>query len=274
MRHTHFADIRAAAAALAEKTGASLGFLPEGGNAVGLALAGVLPHRLPGGRRFQAGSGRRPHARIAARRLRAAGRNRARQGHRASRSRTGAGRLPARHRDHAVRRSGRHEHCPACCCRWAAFAETSGSYVNVEGRWQEFRAARSRSGRRARAGRSCVCSATCSGSMDSTTRVPRTCSRSCANLRRRRLRREVSGAARIQAERRGSTTSVPLYGADALVRRAPALQRTRARAGRLSRAVLLRGLVRFQRAGRLGDIPRHRTDRRGPHLDRASRSRC
>ena len=49
-RHTHFADIRAAAAALAARTGATLGFLPDGGNAVGTALAGALPHRLPGGR--------------------------------------------------------------------------------------------------------------------------------------------------------------------------------------------------------------------------------
>ena len=50
MRHTHFADIRAAAATLAAKTGATLGFLPDGGNAAGTALAGALPHRLPGGR--------------------------------------------------------------------------------------------------------------------------------------------------------------------------------------------------------------------------------
>ena len=35
-----------------------------------------------------------------------------------------------------------------------------------------------------------------------------------------------------KAERRGGTTPLPIYGADALVRRAPALQKTRiARAG-------------------------------------------
>ena len=32
----------------------------------------------------------------------------------------------------------------------------------------------------------------------------------------------------FKAERRGSTTNVPIYGGDALVRRSPALQRTRA----------------------------------------------
>ena len=40
-RHVAYAEIRALAAALAAATGATLGFLPEGGNAVGAALAGV-----------------------------------------------------------------------------------------------------------------------------------------------------------------------------------------------------------------------------------------
>ncbi len=49
-RHVSYSEIRALAAALAEATGARLGYLPEGGNAVGAALAGVLPHRGAGGR--------------------------------------------------------------------------------------------------------------------------------------------------------------------------------------------------------------------------------
>ncbi len=44
-----FAEIRALAAAIADLTGAQLGYIPEGGNAVGAALAGVLPHRMAGG---------------------------------------------------------------------------------------------------------------------------------------------------------------------------------------------------------------------------------
>ena len=44
-RDPAFADLRLVAAALAELTGATLGYLPEGGNAVGAHLAGVLPHR-------------------------------------------------------------------------------------------------------------------------------------------------------------------------------------------------------------------------------------
>lgn len=50
MRHPRFADIRALAGELAQLTGARLGFIPEGANAAGLSLAGVLPHRAAGGR--------------------------------------------------------------------------------------------------------------------------------------------------------------------------------------------------------------------------------
>jgi NADH-quinone oxidoreductase subunit G len=49
-RHARFADLRALAAALAAVTGASLGRITEGGNAAGAALAGALPHREAGGR--------------------------------------------------------------------------------------------------------------------------------------------------------------------------------------------------------------------------------
>jgi len=48
-RDADFSTLRALAAALAQATGAQLGYLPEGGNAVGAALAGVLPHRTAGG---------------------------------------------------------------------------------------------------------------------------------------------------------------------------------------------------------------------------------
>jgi NADH-quinone oxidoreductase subunit G len=49
-RHVAYAELRSLAAALAEVTGAKLGHLPEGGNAVGAALAGATPHRGVGGR--------------------------------------------------------------------------------------------------------------------------------------------------------------------------------------------------------------------------------
>jgi NADH-quinone oxidoreductase subunit G len=49
-RHVAYSEIRALAAALAEVTGATLGQLPDGGNAVGASLGGAVPHRGVGGR--------------------------------------------------------------------------------------------------------------------------------------------------------------------------------------------------------------------------------
>jgi NADH-quinone oxidoreductase subunit G len=49
-RDPAFADLRLIAGALAQITEATLGYLPEGGNAVGAYLAGVLPHRGAAGR--------------------------------------------------------------------------------------------------------------------------------------------------------------------------------------------------------------------------------
>jgi NADH-quinone oxidoreductase subunit G len=49
-RHSAFADIRALASAIAQATGATFGVLAEGGNAAGAYLAGAVPHREAGGR--------------------------------------------------------------------------------------------------------------------------------------------------------------------------------------------------------------------------------
>ncbi len=48
-RHPAFAQVRALAAVLASMTGATLGYLPESANAAGAARMGVVPHRGPGG---------------------------------------------------------------------------------------------------------------------------------------------------------------------------------------------------------------------------------
>ena len=48
-RHPQYAALRAATAALAAATGASVGVLAEGGNAAGAWLAGCVPHREAGG---------------------------------------------------------------------------------------------------------------------------------------------------------------------------------------------------------------------------------
>ncbi|MCY4452570.1 MAG: molybdopterin-dependent oxidoreductase, partial [Immundisolibacterales bacterium] len=49
LAHPHAAELRALARDLARRTGARLGCLSDGPNAAGAALAGMLPHRGPGG---------------------------------------------------------------------------------------------------------------------------------------------------------------------------------------------------------------------------------
>ena len=50
LRHPAYADLRALARGIAEVTGATLGVLAEGGNAAGAYLAGAVPHRESGGK--------------------------------------------------------------------------------------------------------------------------------------------------------------------------------------------------------------------------------
>jgi NADH-quinone oxidoreductase subunit G len=55
-RHPAAATVRALAAAIAEMTGCTIGFVSEGPNSAGACLAGLLPHRAAGGKeREQAG---------------------------------------------------------------------------------------------------------------------------------------------------------------------------------------------------------------------------
>jgi NADH-quinone oxidoreductase subunit G len=48
LRHSAYADVRALASAIASATGATFGVLAEGGNAAGAYLAGAVPHREAG----------------------------------------------------------------------------------------------------------------------------------------------------------------------------------------------------------------------------------
>ena len=47
--HPNYSDLRAIASCIAQATGATLGYLPEGGNTAGAWLAGCVPHRSAGG---------------------------------------------------------------------------------------------------------------------------------------------------------------------------------------------------------------------------------
>jgi NADH-quinone oxidoreductase subunit G len=228
-RHSHFADIRAAAAKLAAKTGATLAFLPDGGNAAGAALAGALPHRLPGGRPDP-----KPGLDLArllesplaacvllggvepARDIGLAGAEAA---------------LAACRRVIAITPYADPSvlPCAQLLLPMGSFAETSGSYVNVEGRWQEFSGCARPVGESRPGWKILRVLGNLLGlagfEYESSTEV-------LAELKSLAGDATYDGRFRTAREpareRRGESAAVPIYGVDAIVRRAPALQLNRA----------------------------------------------
>ncbi len=137
-RHSAFADLRACAAALAALTGATLAWLPEGGNAAGAALAGALPHRGPGGVPV-ARAGRDVAAMLAG----------GCAGYVLFGSIEPSADLPHEEAGRAFAAAetvvaltaydtGELRSIADVLLPIGTFAETSGTYVNVEGRWQSF----------------------------------------------------------------------------------------------------------------------------------------
>jgi NADH-quinone oxidoreductase subunit G len=133
-RDPAFADLRLVAGALAELTGATLGYLPDGGNSVAACLAGVLPHRALGGRAAQPAGlnvadmfaarlksyillgGIEPSLDIAAP---------------AALEALKAAEFVVALSPYGTAKEFAHVILPV-----GTFAETSGTYVNLEGRWQ------------------------------------------------------------------------------------------------------------------------------------------
>jgi NADH-quinone oxidoreductase subunit G len=136
-RHPGYADLRAVAGAVAALAGATLGYLPNGGNAPGATLAGLLPHRESGARPaskvgLDAGAmlaakleayvlfgGLEPHADTAF-------------GEAADAALANA-KFVLAITPYASDAATRHAHVVLPI---GTYAETSGTYVNIEGRWQ------------------------------------------------------------------------------------------------------------------------------------------
>jgi NADH-quinone oxidoreductase subunit G len=229
MRHTHYADIRAAAAALAARTGATLGFLPDGGNAAGTALAGALPHRLPGGQADPTPGldvGRMLESPLAACLLFG--------GIEPALDIGAAGAAEALARCRRVIALTPYADAGVMSLAQlllpiGSFAETAGSFVNVEGRWQEFRGCAQPLGE-SRPGWKVL------RVLGNLLGLPGF-GQDSAQDALAALREVANGASydgrfeasrELKAARRGTTTALPLYRVDAIVRRAPALQKTRA----------------------------------------------
>jgi len=227
MRHTRYADLRAAAAALASLTGATLGYLPDGGNAAGAALAGALPHRLPGGRPDpQPGMHVRQmlESPLAACLMFGAIEPEHDLGTGGSKALNGAQLIAITPFAGASLMASAQVLLPM-----GTFAETSGTYVNAEGRWQETRGCALPVGE-ARPGWKIL---RVLGNLLDLDGFDYGSSTDILQELRRQIG-EVAYDGRFNSRRaidlgRGGTTSeVAIYQSDAIVRRAMPLQRTRA----------------------------------------------
>jgi NADH-quinone oxidoreductase subunit G len=227
MRHTRYADLRAAAAALASLTGATLGYLPDGGNAAGAALAGALPHRLPGGRPDpQPGMNVRQmlESPLAACLMFGAIEPEHDLGTGDAKALNGAQLIAITPFASASLMAGAQVLLPM-----GTFAETSGTYVNAEGRWQETRGCALPVGE-ARPGWKIL---RVLGNLLDLGGFDYGSSTDILEELRRQIGEvaydgHFSSRRTIDLGRGGTTREVAIYQSDAIVRRAPALQRTRA----------------------------------------------
>jgi NADH-quinone oxidoreductase subunit G len=229
-RHPAFADVRSLAAALAQLTGAALGRVAEGGNAAGAYLAGCVPHR-------EAGAKALARAGLTARDM-------------LSKPLRGyllfggvEPSLDALDPD-SVRTFAKAEFVVAVSpfaseelkriahvlLPMGTFAETSGTYVNCEGLWQSQPGAAAPVGE-ARPGWKIL---RVLGNLMNLERFDYLSSeevlaevrKACAGVQAG----PYQGAHTVQAATEHgevALTDVPMYQTDALVRRAPSLQRTR-----------------------------------------------
>jgi NADH-quinone oxidoreductase subunit G len=135
-RHPAYAELKALAAMLAELCGASVGYITEGANAAGAYLAGAVPHREPGGAPAAAvGLSARGMLQSALKAYVLFGAVDPALDLAVNSRALGAAELVIALTTHLPEslRSSVHVVLPI-----GSFAETSGTYVNAEGRWQSW----------------------------------------------------------------------------------------------------------------------------------------
>jgi NADH-quinone oxidoreductase subunit G len=138
LSHPAYADLRALAAALADATGAKLGYISEGANSAGAWLAGAVPMRAAGGRHLDA-VGRNAAAMLQEPRsayllLGTEPELDCWDGAQALKALKSAKQVVAitPYVSEAMKQYA------SVLLPAGAYGETSGTYVNVEGRWQSF----------------------------------------------------------------------------------------------------------------------------------------
>jgi NADH-quinone oxidoreductase subunit G len=228
LRHPAYADLRALAAGIASVTGASLGTLAEGGNAAGAYLAGAVPHRDPGGiKSARAGK----HARELLAQSQQAyllfggvepwadG-----LGQDAVKALAGAGFVVAAtpYADETLK-SVAHVLLPI-----GAFVESSGTYVNLEGLWQSFAGAAKPLGEARPGWKVLRVLGNLAGVADfdyqSSEEVREELRALCGGV----VATSYQGSHEPKAPSEDArVVDVPMYAVDAVLRRAPSLQRTK-----------------------------------------------
>jgi len=228
LRHPAFADLRSLAAALAAITGARFGVLAEGGNAAGAYLAGAVPHRDAGGASSSGAAG------LTARQMLGQPLRTCvlfggvepwvdGLGSDAIRALAAAGQVIAL----TPFASEQLKQIAHILLPIGTFAETSGTFVNLEGTWQSYMAAASLHAE-ARPGWKVL------RVLGTELSLPgfeyQSSEQVCEELRARCSSgmAPYGGAHRaaLPAGEPPAVSDVPMYQVDALVRRAPALQRT------------------------------------------------
>ena len=228
LRHPAYADLRAVAAGIAAATGATLGTLAEGGNAAGAYLAGAVPHRDAGGIK-SATTGKSAREMLVAPQKAcllfgglepwADG-----MGADALRALGGSSFVVAAtpYADETLKSVAR------VLLPISTFAETSGTYINLEGLWQSFAGAAKPLGE-ARPGWKVLrvlgnLAGVANFDYQSSEEVREELRARCADIGARSYEgtHEVkAGGADVRV------IDVPMYAIDAVLRRASSLQRTR-----------------------------------------------
>ncbi len=228
--HPGLAQLRALAAFIAEQTGAKLGYLPEAANSVGAWLAGALPHRQAGGSAALS-RGLDARAMLATPRKAyvllgvepeldcwdSAAALKAMQGAELVVALTPYSKLAGKAQQQML--------LPI-----ATFAETSGTYVNAEGRWQSFTGAGKPFAEARPAwkvlrvlGNLCKVAGFDYTSSEEVLAEVRT---STAHVQADNRSTAQQEFAPLRLEGLLRVAEVPIYASDALVRRSPALQAT------------------------------------------------
>src|SRR6185295_8769584 len=228
LRHPQYADLRAVAAGIAAATGATLGTLAEGGNAAGAYLAGAVPHRDAAGIK-SAATGKSARDMLAAPQktyLLFGGTEPWADGLAADALKTLAGApfvIAATPYADETLKSVAHLLLPI-----STFAETSGTYVNLEGLWQSFTGAATPLGE-ARPGWKVLrvlgnLANVADFDYQSSEEVREELRARCADIAAASYRGAHEAKIGDVPVR---VVDVPMYAVDSVLRRSPSLQRTR-----------------------------------------------